>query len=104
MNGDTGVARLYIRDFPDAENLDRMAASVDLQVRHRISGVNASLLVWRVTAEPTSMMELWRYHNEDDQEWVGQSLTGAHVIPDVMAPKNQIFTLDLIYQSDSPDF
>ena len=47
MNGDTDVARLYIRDFPDAENMDRMAASVDLQVRHRISGVNASLLVWR---------------------------------------------------------
>jgi len=56
------------------------------------------------TAEPTRMMELWRYHNEDDQEWVRQSLTGAHVIPDAMAPKNQIFTLDLIYQSDSPDF
>jgi hypothetical protein len=69
-----------------------------------ISGVNASLLVWRATAEPTRMMELWRYHNEDDQEWVRQSLTGAHVIPDAMAPKNQIFTLDLIYQSDSPDF
>jgi hypothetical protein len=50
------------------------------------------------------MMELWRYHNEDDQEWVRQSLTGAHVIPDAMAPKNQIFNLDLIYQSDSPDF
>ena len=78
MNGDTGVARLYIRDFPDAENVDRMAASVDLQVRHRISGVNASLLVW--------------HHRR----------TYTH--DGVMAPKNQIFTLDLIYQSDSPDF
>lgn len=104
MNGDNGVAQLYIRDFPDAENEDRMAASVDLQVRHRISGVNASLLVWRATAEPTRMMELWRYHIEYDQKWVRQSLTGTHIIPDAMAPKNQIFSLDLIYQSDSPDF
>jgi len=40
-----GVARLYIREFPEAENVDRMVASVELQVRHLISGVDASLLV-----------------------------------------------------------
>lgn len=48
-----GVARLYIREFPEAENVDRMVASVELQVRHRISGVDASLLVWRATKQPT---------------------------------------------------
>lgn len=99
-----GVARLYIREFPEAENVDRMVASVELQVRHRISGVDASLLVWRATKRPTKMIELWRYHNQDDQAWVHQSLTGAQVIPDAMTPKNQIFTLDLIYQSETPDF
>ena len=104
MNDNNGIARLYIRDFPVADNVDRMAASVDLQVRHRISGVDASLLVWRATKTPTRMIELWRYHNQDDQEWVRQSLIGAHVIPDAMEPKNQLLTLDLIYQSDTPDF
>jgi hypothetical protein len=50
------------------------------------------------------MIELWRYHNQDDQAWVHQSLTSAQVIPDAMTPKNKIFNLDLIYQSDTPDF
>jgi hypothetical protein len=104
MSDNSGMARLYIRDFPEAENVDRMSASIDLQVRHRISGVDASLLVCRTIDQPNQMIELWRYHNQDDQAWVHQSLTSAQVIPDAMTPKNKIFNLDLIYQSDTPDF
>lgn len=101
---DDGVARLYIRHFPNVENVNRMMESVDLHVHHRISGVDANLTLLKEVDMPNTLIELWRYHNKDDQSWVQQSLAGANVIPDAMAPKNTIFTLDLVFQSDDSDF
>lgn len=101
---ENGIARLYIRQFPDEENVNRMMESVDLHVRHRITGVDANLILFRPVDHMDTLIELWRYHNEDDQSWVKQSLAGANMVPDAMAPRNTIYTLDLIFQSDDNDF
>ena len=50
------------------------------------------------------LIELWHYHNEDDQSWVQQSLAGANVVLDAMAPDNMIYNLDLVFQSHGSDF
>ena len=40
---ENGIARLFIRTFPDTKNVNRMLESVELHVRHRITGVDANL-------------------------------------------------------------
>ena len=101
---ENGIARLYIRAFPDTKNVNRMLESVELHVRHRITGVDANLTLLKPAHRTDTLIELWRYHNEDDQSWVQQSLAGANVVPDAMAPTNTIYTLDLIFQSVDGDF
>ena len=101
---ENGIARLYIRAFPDTKNVNRMLESVELHVRHRITGVDANLTLLKPAHRIDTLIELWRYHNEDDQSWVQQSLAGANVVPDAMAPTNTIYTLDLVFQSEDGDF
>lgn len=101
---ENGIARLYIRTFPDTKNVNRMLESVELHVRHRITGVDANLTLLKPAHRTDTLIELWRYHNEDDQSWVQQSLAGANVVPDAMAPDNMIYTLDLVFQSHDSDF
>ena len=101
---ENGIARLNIRAFPDTKNVNSMLESVELHVRHRITGVDANLTLLKPAHRTDTLIELWRYHNEDDQSWVQQSLAGANVVPDAMAPTNTIYTLDLVFQSEDGDF
>ena len=90
------IARLYIRKFIAAENVERMIGTVETHVMSRISAVAASLLVYVPNSAPNHMAELWEYPDEDSMLWVRQSLQGATVIPDAMLPENEIHNLDLV--------
>jgi hypothetical protein len=68
------------------------------------ASVDANLTLLKPAHRTDMLIELWHYHNEDDQSWVQQSLAGANVVPDAMAPDNMIYTLDLVFQSHDSDF
>lgn len=89
------TARLYIRTFVSAENVERLIGTVETHVMNRISAVTASLMVMASKDHPNIMVELWEYPDEDSMHWVRQSLQGATVIPDAMLPENEIHTLEL---------
>lgn len=102
---DEMIARLYIRQFQSADNVNRLLGTVETHVKGRISAVTASLDCFVPAADPTVMIELWEYPDEDSMHWVRQSLQAATVIPDKMLPENEIHTLDcvLAFNADWPE-
>ena len=71
------IGRLYIRRFQQAGHVVRLLGTVETHVKGRVAAVTASLACFVPTSDPTVMIELWEYPDEESMQWVRQSLQGA---------------------------